>query len=92
MMSKYLPTFALLTVCLYGCAPGPVLEDDFGEAARSMVYHQIANPETIVNPDEEPVSGMSGKKGQRVLTEYNDDVSRPADTGATINLNIGGDK
>ena len=91
MNAKYLTTLMILTGCLYGCADTPVLDDSFGEAARSMVYHQIANPETIVNPDEEPVTGLSGNKGQRVLGEYNDNVTRPEDTGNVINLNIGGE-
>ncbi len=92
MNAKNLITLLLLTGYLHGCAENPVLKDNFGEAARSMVYHQIANPETIVNPDDEAVSGLSGEKGQRILGEHNNNVSQPDESGNVINLNIGGNK
>lgn len=88
-MYKYL-ALAIAVVVTTGCVTDPGFPA-FGDSVRSMRYLQTANPETIANPDAAAVEGFSGVKGEKVIAEHNENVSRPADTTNVINFSIGGD-
>lgn len=79
----------LSTLILCACATNPEFPE-FGNSVRSMVEAQIANPDTISNPDEEPVDGYAGTRAERVVREHDDNVTRPDETNNVINVSIGG--
>ena len=89
---KYRTTLIIaFTLLIAGCAPNPVrVEASYGDSVRSMVHNQIANPQAAANPDREPVLGLDGSKGENVLSEHVDNVSKPAqETTNEITLNVG---
>lgn len=78
-----------LVALVPACSTNPELPH-FGESVRSMVQQQTANPETIATPDEEPVDGIAGERGERIVHEHNENVTRPEESSNTINVSIGG--
>ncbi|MBT8138050.1 MAG: hypothetical protein KJO54_13630 [Gammaproteobacteria bacterium] len=75
---------------LTACAGAPSrLDNNFGDSVRSMVYNQIADPAVAANPDPAPVEGFDGEKGEVVLHEYQDNVTKPEQISNEIHLNIG---
>lgn len=74
---------------LGACATNPEFPN-FGDSVRTMVQQQIANPDTISNPSEEPVEGFPGTRGEQVVSEHDNNVARPEDTSNVINVSIGG--
>ncbi|MDH3588485.1 MAG: hypothetical protein OEQ74_03700 [Gammaproteobacteria bacterium] len=73
-----------------GCATDSSrLEDTYGDSVRSMIYNQIADPETAANPDPDPVLGYDGSKAENVLDTHNKNVTKAEQTTKDINLDIG---
>ena len=81
--------FAAASLMLGGCAENPELPE-FGDSVRVMVQQQIANPDTIAAPSEESVEGFAGTRGEQVVREHDQNVTRPEENSNVINVSIGG--
>lgn len=76
-----------------GCtSPTPILEQNFGNAVRTVRVMQTANPDAGQNPD--PVAGLDGVAATESTRRYHDSFKAPPPVTNVINIggSIGGGK
>lgn len=73
---------------LAGCAsPTPILDENFGNAVRTVRAMQTVNPDAGRNPD--PVAGMDGTAANESIRRYHDSFKTPPPVTNVINIGGG---
>jgi hypothetical protein len=73
-----------------GCASGPTrVEEDFGNSVRAMQQAQVMDPVAAATVDTTPVTSTDGQRMEAVMQTYRESVGSPAETGKTIDFDIG---
>lgn len=78
MKQKYITGLVLLTLLvLSGCSRPPTLVDDFyGTSYELALQSQILDPQAGTDP--QPVEGIDGEIGRRVVERYQKGIEQPA--------------
>lgn len=91
MKTKYL-LGALLPIVFAmtaGCSKLPTMVDNFhGTSYRLATQSQIANPAAGKNP--QPIVGVSGTVGKKVMDRYETGFDRPAPKTESYSVTVGG--
>ena len=74
---------ACAAIGLAGCAAEPsAVEADFGASVRAMIAAQTVR-------DGTPTPTLDGKKSQKILEAYRDNVSSPQEVGQDLIIRVG---
>lgn len=88
MTTRIILTLAALGV-LAGCAT-TAMEDNWGQAAASLITAQTANPETLTNPSTATVTGVDGEYAYKVIEQMRSDVTKPEEVKQPIQMTLWG--
>lgn len=78
----------LVAAGVAGCAsPTPILDENFGNAVRTVRAMQTANPNAGMNPD--PVAGMDGTAATESMRRYQESFKSPPPVTNVINIGGG---
>jgi len=82
--------FLLPALALAACASNPTAtEQEFGDSVRNMVRAQIADPNTISNPNEEAIVLTDGQMLGGTLEAYRQTIADPASASEEITISLG---
>jgi type IV pilus biogenesis protein CpaD/CtpE len=85
-----LAVLAALAACAGSTTRKTATEADFGNSVASMVRAQTANPATLSNPSDEPVTGVDPDYANAVVETMREGVSKPSDVKQPIEIRVGG--
>lgn len=72
-----------------GCTQSSAVDRDFGNSVRHVMRSQTLDPLAAVAPDREAVDHGDGQRIEAVMEAYREDVSKPADIGQDIVIQVG---
>ena len=87
--TKILATL-LPALALAACASNPTAtEQEFGDSVRNMVRSQIADPNTISNPNQDAIDLTDGQMLGTALEAYRRTVADPASVRDDLSIDLG---
>ena len=87
-MGTGLTVLVVICAAAAGCAQVPTQDEHFGDSVRQMIRNQTDNPQAGDSVDRNATS-LDGRKGEAVLEVYREDVAKPEDLPAQIQINVG---
>jgi PBP1b-binding outer membrane lipoprotein LpoB len=81
----YIVALGMTALFLTGCATEPSrVEMDYGTSYKLAKYNQTLNPDAEKNL--EPVTGIDGQVGEKIIEKYNKGFEKPAQAMPTLTL------
>ena len=85
----YIVALAVTAMVFTGCATEPSrVEMDYGTSFKLAKYNQTLNPHAEKNL--EPVTGIDGKAGDKIVEKYQKSFERPLPTAPTFSITVPG--
>lgn len=86
-------TRIILTLAVVGLVAGcasTALQENWGEAAGSLITAQTANPDSLSNPSTATVTGVDGEYAYKVIEAMRKDVAKPEEVKQPIQMTLWG--